>query len=198
MPDTQKPFNCPTEVTLCQAGREIFNRTKRPVILTGFMGSGKSSVGSLLAKLLSCRFIDLDTEIVSAAGCSINEIFDQDGEEAFRLLEGILLERILSENEAAVIATGGGAVIAGQNRILMRNCGFVVNLRATLAQVLVRLDGCSNQPLLAGEKAPERVKALMAEREHFYADADIQIDTDGKSVEDVAMEILSSLNRLFA
>lgn len=171
---------------------------ERPVVLTGFMGSGKSSVGRVLARLLSCRFIDLDSEIVSASGCSINEIFARDGETAFRILESEQLERVLMENNSAVIATGGGAVIAEQNRRLMRNRAVIVNLKVTLAQVLARLHGCTNRPLLAGEKAPELVKALMEAREDFYADADIQIDTGGKSVEDVAMEILCSLNRLSA
>lgn len=170
----------------------------RPVILTGFMGSGKSSVGRVLARKLSCRFIDLDSEIVSIFGCSINEIFARDGEAAFRLLESKQLERILSQGDRIVIATGGGAVISGHNRRLMRSHAVTVNLRVTLEQVLTRLHGCNNRPLLAGERAPERVKALMNEREQFYADADIQIDTDGKSVEDVAMEILSCLNRLSA
>jgi shikimate kinase len=160
------------------------------------MGSGKSSVGRVLAGKLSCRFVDLDGEIESSAGSSINEIFARNGEAAFRIQESEQLEKILFQNKAAVIATGGGAVIAEQNRRLMRSHAVIVNLSVTPEQVLDRLAGCSNRPLLAGEKVPERVKALMAEREHFYADADIQIDTDGKSVEDVAMEILCSLSRL--
>jgi shikimate kinase len=165
----------------------------RPVILTGFMGSGKSSVGKLLAEKLSCRFVDLDAEIVEAAGLSINDIFARDGEEYFRRLESANLERILTSGGCCVIATGGGAVINFQNREMMRNYGLVVNLKVTLEQVLDRLHGCSDRPLLAGEKAPERVRALMEGREHYYADADIRIDTDGKSVEDVAAVILSHL-----
>ncbi len=168
----------------------------RKVILTGFMGSGKSSVGKILARKLSWRFVDLDAEIESAADCSINDIFARDGEAVFRVLENELLEKILADRSMAVIATGGGAVIAEQNRRLMRDHAVVVNLKVTREQVLERLAGCRNRPLLAGKKVPERVKALMAEREHFYADADIQIDTDGKSVEDIAMEILCSLSRL--
>ena len=168
----------------------------RPVILTGFMGSGKSSVGKLLAEKLSCRFVDLDAEIVEAAGLSINDIFARDGEEFFRMLESANLERILTAEGCCVIATGGGAVINFQNREMMRNHGLVVNLKATLEQVLNRLHGCSNRPLLAGEKAPERVRALMEGREQYYADAEIRIDTDGKSVEDVAAVILSHLKGL--
>ena len=170
----------------------------RPVILTGFMGSGKSSVGKVLAEKLSCRFIDLDAEIVAAAGLSINEIFARDGEDAFRGLECAQLERILSSGEECVIATGGGVVIRQQNRELMRKRGVIVNLKVTLEQVLDRLQGCSERPLLAGEKAPERVRVLMEGREQLYADADIRIDTNGKSVEDVAAVILCRLKGLFA
>lgn len=165
----------------------------RSVILTGFMGSGKSSVGRLLAQMLSCPFVDLDAEVVEAAGQSINDIFARDGEEFFRMLESANLERILTTEGFRVIATGGGAVISFQNREMMRNHGLVVNLKVTLEQVLKRLNGCSNRPLLAGEKASERVRALMEGREQYYADADIRIDTDGKSVEDVAAVILSHL-----
>jgi shikimate kinase len=161
--------------------------------LTGFMGSGKSSVGKIVAERLGWRFVDLDAEIVTSSGCSINEIFARDGEQEFRALESAQLEQILSAGEGSVIATGGGAVIAAQNRKLMRSRGVIINLKVTLKQVLTRLKGCSDRPLLAGEDAAKRATALMNEREQFYADADIRIDTDGKSVEDVAAEILCRL-----
>jgi shikimate kinase len=163
------------------------------VILTGFMGSGKSSVGTLLAERFGCRYIDLDAVIVEAAGCSINEMFARDGEAAFRALESARLEHLLMSGESGVLATGGGAVISPKNRALMRDRGLVINLKVTLDQVLTRLHGCSDRPLLAGDDAAERAAALMKEREQFYADADIRIDTDGKSVEDVATEILCRL-----
>ena len=167
------------------------------LILTGFMGSGKSSVGKIVAERTGFRFVDLDAEIVAAAGCSINDIFARDGEEAFRALESSQLEKVLSGGRR-VVATGGGVVISGQNRALMRNRGVVVNLNVTLEQVLARLDGCCDRPLLAGEDAAKRAKTLMDEREQFYADADIRIDTDGKSVEDVAAEILCRLKGLLS
>ena len=166
---------------------------ERSLILTGFMGSGKSSVGKIVAEQLGRQFVDLDAEIVTVSGCSINEIFARDGEQEFRTLESSRLEQILSAGEGSVIATGGGAVIAVQNRMLMRSRGVIINLKVTLDQVLARLKGCSDRPLLAGEDAAKRATALMNEREQFYADADIRIDTDGKSVEDVAAEILCRL-----
>lgn len=92
-----------------------------------------------------------------------------------------------------MVATGGGAIISAQNRTLMRSRGVIINLKVTLEQVLVRLHGCSDRPLLAGGDAAKRAATLMNEREQFYADADIRIDTDGKSVEDIAIEILCRL-----
>ena len=153
------------------------------------MGSGKSSVGRVLAKKMSCSFIDLDSEIVAVTGRSINEIFLQDGEPAFRLLETDCLQRVLQSGRA-VIATGGGAVISAENRAIMRSRGVVVNLGVSLSKVLQRLHGASDRPLLAGDDAAKRAESLMELRKQFYADADIRIDTDGKSVEDVAAEIL--------
>jgi shikimate kinase len=167
----------------------------RPLILTGFMGSGKSSVGRVLAQHLSCPFVDLDREIVAVSGRSINDIFAQDGEQAFRSIESICLQQVLKAG-LAVIATGGGVVISAENRSLMRTCGIVVNLDVSLSHVLQRLDGATDRPLFNGIDAANRVKSLMETRKQFYADADIRIDTDGKSVEDVAAEILGFMKEL--
>jgi shikimate kinase len=170
---------------------------ERPLILTGFMGSGKSSVGRLLAKRLSCPFIDLDKEIVDTAGRSINDIFSRDGEQAFRTMETLCLKQVIQAGRS-VIATGGGVVISAENRLLMRTSGIVVNLDVSLPQVLQRLHGATDRPLFNGSDAANSVKSLMDERKQFYADADIRIDTDGKSVEDVSAEILSCVKGLRA
>ncbi|MBW4056323.1 MAG: shikimate kinase [Proteobacteria bacterium] len=167
--------------------------SKKLLILTGFMGSGKTSVGKIVAKRCGYRFVDLDAEIVSAAGRAINDIFATEGEQAFRLLESARLEQILTAGGTCVIATGGGAVISEQNRALMRARGVIINLNVSLDHVLSRLNKCTDRPLLAGENTLERATKLMNEREQFYSDADIRIDTDGKSVEDVATEILCRL-----
>jgi len=169
----------------------------RPLLLTGFMGSGKSSVGRILAARLGCRFVDLDTEIIAAAGRPINDIFVRDGELAFRTMESECLLRVLGGGRS-VLATGGGAVISDENRRSMRSQGVVVNLVVSLPQVLERLKGASDRPLFAGSNAPNSVKLLMDEREQFYADADIRIDRDEKSVEDVAAEILRFVEELHA
>jgi shikimate kinase len=169
----------------------------RPLILTGFMGSGKSSVGRVLAERLGCRFVDLDAEIVATAGRPINDIFAQDGEQSFRNTESACLEQVL-DGGISVVATGGGVVVADENRSSMRSQGIVVNLVVSLPQVLKRLHGAADRPLFAGSNAANSVKLLMDDREQFYADADIRIDTDGKSVEDVAAEILRFVEVLHA
>lgn len=168
---------------------------ERPLILTGFMGSGKSSVGPLLAEMLGWRFIDLDAEIVAVAGKSIKQIFAEDGEHHFRLLESNCLEKLLGTG-AAVISGGGGVVVADRNRQMMRQHGCVVNLQTSLPVILDRLKGADDRPLYADENAAERVGKLLEERKEFYADADIRIDTDNKSVEDVAAEIVRVLKGL--
>ena len=164
---------------------------KRFVILTGFMGTGKSSVGCALAKSLDCPFIDLDAEIVAKAGASINVIFADKGEAAFRTMESACLERVLGE-APAVVATGGGVVISELNRRLMRSRGVVVNLTASLPIILLRLKDATDRPLYAAK----RVASLLEGREQFYADADIRIDTDNKSVEDVSVQIQAFLKGL--
>jgi shikimate kinase len=168
-----------------------------PVILTGFMGTGKSCVGRVLAKSLGWPFVDLDAEIVAAQGKTINEIFATDGEAVFRVRESECLERVLSSGPA-VIASGGGVVVSPSNRKIMREKGYVINLTASYPVILARLEGANDRPLIAGQDAVKRVMMLMEERKHFYEDADIRIDTDNKSVEDVAAEILRVLKGLSA
>jgi len=155
------------------------------------MGTGKSSVGRALATSLSCPFIDLDAEIVAEAGASINLIFADKGEAAFRTMESACLERVLGKGPA-VVATGGGVVISEWNRRLMRSQGIVVNLTASLPVILLRLKGATDRPLYAAK----RVESLLEERQQFYADADIRIDTDNKSVEDVSVQIQEFLRGL--
>lgn len=180
--------------------KDIWRRSAmsdRPVILTGFMGSGKSSVGRVLARILGWPFVDLDTVIVADAGKTINEIFADDGETAFRIRESACLERVLNSG-LAVVAGGGGVVVADSNRRLMREKGFVINLTAPFPVILSRLEGANDRPLIAVQDTVNRVQVLMEERKHFYEDADIRIDTGNKSVEDVAAEILRVLKGLSA
>lgn len=164
------------------------------VILTGFMGTGKSSVGRLLACRLGYAFRDVDALIVEQEGKSINDIFSEKGELYFREVESTVLMRVLQDS-SQVISTGGGAVISDDNRKAMKRCGVVVNLVATAEAILHRLRGDGERPLLREEKSLQRIETMLAQREGYYCDADIRIDTNGKNVEDVAREILTFLER---
>lgn len=164
------------------------------LVLTGPMGSGKTSVGQVLAVRLGWEFVDLDALIVQRSGKSINAIFADQGEAAFRALEQQQLAA-LAGKERIVLSTGGGAVINPDNRRLMRRIGPIINLTAPVAELAVRLAACTDRPLLQGDEPLElKIARLMEEREQFYADSDIRIDTVGKSVEDVAAEVLTRLS----
>ena len=165
------------------------------VILTGFMGTGKSSVGKLLAMRLDYRYIDLDTLIVADAGISINEIFAGEGERGFRNRESRMLESLESE-KGIVLSTGGGAVIAELNRALLHDIGVVVNLFASAEEITRRLRHEHDRPLLNDDKSLERIETLIALREPYYADADIRINTTFKSVAEIVDEILIRLKRV--
>ncbi len=164
----------------------------RSVVLTGFMGSGKSSVGPVLARLTGLTYLDLDALIVSQTGSSINELFAQQGEPVFRALESSLL-LTLSRQEGLLLSTGGGAVLSADNRRIMREMGTVVNLTAPVPVIRDRLRHAVDRPLLAEGAESGKIEQMLAEREGCYAEADIRIDTAGKKIEDVAAEILTFL-----
>lgn len=164
------------------------------VILTGFMGTGKSTVGRLLAARLNYSFRDLDSLIVEKEGTSINTIFADRGESYFREAESSVLKAVLQES-SQVVSTGGGAVIRPENRCLMHKSGVVVNLTASPEVILQRLHSDDERPLLRDSKSLAQIQKLLMDRESYYAEADIRIDTDGINVEDVARDILDFLER---
>jgi shikimate kinase len=164
------------------------------IILTGFMGTGKSSVGKILAERLGYRFIDIDEMIEAGSGFTVSEIFASHGEQHFRALETEMIKRLESER-GVVVSTGGGAVINPENRRKMRSAGKVVNLSASAETIKKRLTGDVVRPLLQGDKSLEKINALIAEREPFYSDADIRIDTTAKKIEDIVSEILVWVKR---
>lgn len=166
------------------------------IVLTGPMGSGKTSVGRLLAAHLGYDFVDLDALIVELEGSSIKDVFARDGEQAFREMETAALAT-LGDRTRMVLSTGGGVVLREENRLLLRMVGVVVNLTATAATLAQRLAQTDDRPLLAGgEPREERLDRILREREPCYADADIRIDTTGKTLEDVAVEIRRRLTEI--
>ncbi len=161
------------------------------ITLTGFMGSGKTTVGKVLADFLGCPFMDLDDLIVKKAGKSIPEIFAQDGEPAFRQLEARLLRQTVEKytENTVVLALGGGAVTTPASASLLREKTVCIYLRATLETLLARLEGeTAGRPL-----ADASLASRLAAREPLYEEtAHVIIDTDGLTPEEVADEIIIS------
>jgi shikimate kinase len=164
----------------------------RSVILTGFMGTGKSTVGKVLAQMTGLTYVDLDARIVAQAGRSINEIFAEQGETAFRALESALLQS-LCRQKGMVLSTGGGAVLSAVNRAVMKAGGMVVNLTAPVPVIRERLRHATDRPLLQDAAVSDKIERMLDEREACYAKADIRIDTAGKKIEDIAAEIVALL-----
>ena len=159
------------------------------LFLVGPMGSGKSTVGRHLADLLNCPFIDSDAEIESRAGADIPWIFDVEGEAGFRRRETTVLKDLV-EQPAAVIATGGGAILATENRELMARAGVVVFLNVSVARQLKRTGSGEGRPLLQQGDREETLNQLMAEREPLYrALADVIISAGGGNARKVARQI---------
>lgn len=161
------------------------------IILTGFMGAGKSAVGRELARMAGLRLVELDAEIERAAGLRIPEIFAREGELAFREREAREVGRAAGLS-CVVISTGGGAVMREDNREALRRAGVVVYLK-TSPEVIFTRTQLSDRPLLKTADPMATIRELLARREPFYAMADIVIETDGLSPMDVAREILSKM-----
>jgi len=161
------------------------------IYLVGMMGAGKSAVGRPLAEALGYRFVDADQVLEEAAGCTIPEIFLQDGESGFRQLETAVLGQICSWH-SLVVATGGGVVKRPENWGHMRQ-GLVVWLDAPTDVLLNRLQqDLTPRPLLQTDDPPARLQKLLAERLPFYAQADLTVrQTREASPDDVARQILA-------
>jgi len=149
----------------------------RTVALVGMMGAGKSSIGRRLATRLNVPFKDADTEIESAAGCSISEIFERYGEPAFRDGERKVIARLLGE-PPHVMATGGGAFIDPDTRARMKAGAVTIWLRAPIDVLLARTGRRDSRPLLKNGDPRETLARLLAERGPTYAEADYTLDSE--------------------
>ena len=164
------------------------------VVLVGFMGSGKSSVGRALSRRFEAPFVDTDERIESAAGSSIRDLFAREGEPAFREREKAALRDALSV-KGRVIATGGGAFSDEANRVLLRSYAPVVYLEAAVETLLARLAGDLGRPLLRGGDREEVVRELLSRRVPGYRAADVTVRTDGRTVEEVAGQVADWIDR---
>ncbi|QOT00792.1 AAA family ATPase [Brevibacterium sp. JNUCC-42] len=157
------------------------------IILIGFMGTGKSTVGEQLAQRLNYERCDLDEEIVKTAGKSISQIFAEDGEEMFRQWETDVLLRLV-DGYRRVIITGGGAVLRPENVQVMLQHGKVVALTADEQEIIRRVERDQDRPLLQGN-VREKVRGLLQARAGAYDFAPVQVDTTGKTIEEIVDEI---------
>ena len=160
------------------------------VILTGFMGCGKSCLGIKLSYRLKMPLLDTDKLIEKEQGCTISEIFQKQGEEAFRDSETECLKEIGRKKGNYVISTGGGLPVREENRKLLRELGMVVYLRIRPETVYDRLKDDTTRPLLQGEDPLGKIRKLMEERKAVYEDgADLVLDVDEMETESILNEI---------
>ena len=160
------------------------------------MGAGKTSVGQRLAASLDREFVDADKEIEAAANCSISDIFAQYGEPAFRDGERRVIARLMKRSNA-VIATGGGAFADAETRRNVHLNGVSVWLKADLEVLLDRVARRNDRPLLNGGDRRAIMERLIVERHPFYAEADLTVASDDRSVDDTARAVLRALQRRF-
>jgi shikimate kinase/3-dehydroquinate synthase len=165
----------------------------RPLLLSGFMATGKSSVGRLLAEKRGAMFIDLDVEIEAEAGQSIESIFQTSGEARFRELEAKVLRRVISAPRGAlVVALGGGALLSRPLRVDVLSQAVVVTLTASSAEILRRAEvqqgARAARPLLEGADRLGRIEQLLSQRRLAYREAHAEISTEGRSLPEIAEE----------
>jgi shikimate kinase len=161
---------------------------KNNIILVGFMGTGKSTVGKLLAKKTGLRFVDMDALIEKREQRTINEIFRTDGEPYFRALEYELAKELANQS-GLVIATGGGIVLNPENIRAFKASGLVVCLTAATEEIVRRVATCSARPLLATDKE-KQVRSLLKKRQPLYDALPFQVPTDGQSPQQITAKIL--------
>ena len=164
------------------------------VVLVGPMGVGKSTVGRLLASRLGFGFVDTDAVIEERTGADIPWIFDVEGEQGFRGRETAVLQDLLADSAAMVIATGGGIVTQPENHPLLKALGHVVFLQASVAQLAARTSRDKKRPLLQVADPEAKIRELIAARTPLYeAVADECITTDARGAKGVVQQICTSL-----
>ncbi len=163
------------------------------IYLIGFMGAGKTAVARTLSEMTKKEKVDTDDIITKRVGKSISDIFSEDGEEYFRKVEREVVSSLTAENDL-IVACGGGVIKSEENLAKLKRGGTVVFLYASPETVLERVSRNNRRPLLEGKKNLSDIKAMMDERMPFYEKAyDIRIDVDGKSLEEIAEEIIKGV-----
>lgn len=165
---------------------------RKRIILTGFMGTGKTAVGETLAKRLGFQFLDTDLMVEKDTGKNISEIFEKEGETAFRGYEKKMLKKAL-ECDKLVLATGGGAIVDSENLKLMKEKGVVIGLVASAEAILERISKMDTRPLLKTRDQMKKIRELLSQRSPYYREADGIIDTTSKTIDKTVDEIIKAL-----
>jgi shikimate kinase len=173
--------------------------TPKNIVLIGFMGCGKSTVGRELHQRLGYRLMDIDQIIEETMGKKITEIFREEGENVFRDFETMQLTEIAKQTSTRhIISTGGGIIIRPENRALLRRLGYVVWLRATEDVICDRTSRNRDRPLLNTPDAREKISSLLAQRDPWYREtAHLTVDTAGLESHEIATGILESARYFF-
>lgn len=161
------------------------------IVLVGMMGAGKTTIGRRLARELGRPFFDSDQQIQSRTGRTVREIFEVDGEDAFRIIESDVLTEALGATAPSVVAAAGGTVLREVNRTRMRDAGTVVWLRADPSVLAERVRSGGHRPLLAADPA-QALRDLDAARRELYEEvADHVVDTDGRPPEEIVDQLVA-------
>ena len=168
------------------------------IILIGFMGAGKSTMGKLIANKLGCRFIDTDTYIEKKEGRSIQDIFTDDGEDYFRSAETDVLRELLKADEKYVMALGGGTPLLEENRGLLKEAeAYVIFLKVSANDAYERLKDDVTRPLLQGVNVKEKIESLLQMRNPAYETiADYVLLEDNKSLDDIFYELSAVIKNM--
>ena len=167
------------------------------IILIGFMGCGKSSVGKLLSKVKEYHFIDTDQQIEQKEQRKVSQIFAQDGEDVFRELETSCIEELLQKEISIpiVVSVGGGLVLRDRNQDLLKKLGTIVYLDASAWTIYQRLKTDKTRPLLQGDNPKEKIEALMNSRKAIYENiSDIKIDVNFATMDEIVEKIIQQIN----
>lgn len=169
----------------------------RPIVFVGLMGAGKTCIGRKIAERFGLPFVDADTEIEAAAGCTIADIFAKFGEREFRDGERRVIRRLLS-SEPMVLSTGGGAFMDPETRALIKQHATAVWLRADLDLLVRRTAGRTHRPILNKGNPREILAGLMEQRYPVYAEAEITVDCRDESPDDMADRVKAAIVDHFA
>ena len=166
------------------------------IFLVGLMGAGKSTIGRQLARELHKQFRDSDSEIEKRTGVSIDVIFDIEGEQGFRRRETRMLKELVEER-GIVLATGGGAILASENRQLLRDNGLIIYLKASAEHLAGRVKLDRRRPLLQTGDKLAKIRELMTQREPVYQQlADMVVETNNRSIPRVVREISKMIKQI--